>query len=50
MAVGLEKMTEWALLTFQARQSLRPVLNSSHHQEQELKEEILGDAEASSDP
>lgn len=37
-------MTKWVLLTFQACQSLRLMVNSSHLQE-EPKEEILGEAE-----
>lgn len=42
LALGLEKMTEWALLTFQALQSLGLMFHSSHLQEQESKEKSFG--------
>lgn len=50
MALGREKVTEWALPAPQACQSLGVRLNPSHLQEQELKEEILGDAGDWSNP
>lgn len=42
LAPGLEKMTEWALLTFQACHSLGLMFYSSHLQEQEPTEKSLG--------